>query len=49
VDQGKIDAENLLKAARVQIESEGRVQALAFQEQAAALVLAATAVCWVGK
>jgi F-type H+-transporting ATPase subunit b len=42
VDQGKIDAENLLKAAKVQIEAERRVQALAFQEQAATLVLSAT-------
>ena len=42
VDQGKIDAENLLKAARLQIEAERRVEALAFQEQAAALVLSAT-------
>lgn len=42
VEQGKIDAENLLKAARVQIEAERRVQALAFQEQAATLVISAT-------
>jgi len=42
VDQGKIDAENLLKAAKVQIEAERRVQALAFQEQAATLILSAT-------
>lgn len=42
VDQGKIDAESLLRAARLQIEAERRVEALAFQEQAATLVLAAT-------